>query len=101
VKNTGIPLFFVIPVIAVSKYPFTRNYRLDILKLNFEKIPAISLLGEPLENILARHPSDLFGENIRSRLGDGLQNNIGAPIEIDQKHRLSSMAGSLRLTLCR
>jgi two-component system cell cycle sensor histidine kinase/response regulator CckA len=43
------------------------------------------LLGLPLENILACHPSDLFEENIRSRLKDSLQNNTGAPVEIGQK----------------
>ena len=64
-----------------------------ILEVYSEKVVyangvAISLLGVPLENILASHPSDLFGENIRSRLDDSFQNNIGAPVEIGQNSPL-------------
>jgi len=46
---------------------------------------AVSLVGLPLEKILAAYPPDLFDESIRSRLDDILQNNTGAPHEIGQK----------------
>ena len=45
----------------------------------------VSLLGLPLEKILAACPSDLFDENIGSRLDTILQNNTEVPIEIGQK----------------
>jgi len=61
-----------------------------ILEVYAEKVvyangAAVFLLGLPLKNILASHPSDLFGEIIRSKLDDSLQNSTGAPVEIGQK----------------
>ncbi len=46
---------------------------------------AVSLLGQPLEKILAAYPPDLFDENIGSELDRILQNNTGHAVEIGQK----------------
>jgi signal transduction histidine kinase/ActR/RegA family two-component response regulator len=54
-------------------------------KVVYANSVAVSLLGLPLEKMLAAYPPDLFDDNIGSRLDEILKNTAGSPAEIGQK----------------